>query len=232
MNKKTKGLITAALGASLVFGSASTFALWQDTETLTTTANTIYTGDLDLTGDFTGKWRWAKQSYTSSPTKVDTDWTAAARMVPGDAVKYYWTSVPSIVLTGDTLHATLYLNGVLVTPADLKPLVVQINGSTVNSAYSATGIAIAVNPDNKGTVLTQTNANAASNPTLPSIVIGLPALAVANAVAPGTQHANDPTTYYGYGRNRTLTNVINPSDIKIRLTQTTSGFNVFDVAQP
>jgi alternate signal-mediated exported protein len=118
MNKKTKGFVTAAIGASLLLGSAGTFALWYDTTSIAQA--TVETGTLILDSEEFG-WVWTHVSAGTLPGEwvegeeegedvfVPGAFAAAtSKIVPGDGVQ--GTATTAFVLTGDTLVARLSID--------------------------------------------------------------------------------------------------------------------------
>jgi alternate signal-mediated exported protein len=103
MNKKTKGLLVAGIGASLLLGSAGTFALWFDQAGLD--GDGVQTGILDLETVQLSDWIYLA-SYSGRHVYYDT----AEVIVPGDtAIAFIDPSF--ITLTGDTIRAELSISG-------------------------------------------------------------------------------------------------------------------------
>jgi alternate signal-mediated exported protein len=95
MNKIIKGSIAGAAGIALLLGGAGTFALWN--ESTTVSASTITSGTMRLTAT-TGSW------YNVTKSQAIADPTTF-RVVPGDVLEYRTTL--SVTATGDDLKATL-----------------------------------------------------------------------------------------------------------------------------
>ncbi|WP_137723401.1 alternate-type signal peptide domain-containing protein [Prescottella subtropica] len=95
MNKKTKGAIAAGAAALLLAGGASTFAAWNDTETVT--GGTINSGKLQFVdGTAAGTW------YDGATAISDV---SAYRIVPGQTLTY--KASPKVLLEGNNLTATI-----------------------------------------------------------------------------------------------------------------------------
>jgi len=118
MNKKTKGLVAAAAGAAILLGTGGTFALWFDSSPLNASVSDIATGDLGIeVAEFDGGWVWTKVSNSKFAANVGKDFSG--ELVPGDAIKWTWTQADlELLLSGDTLVANLYLDGVLIPNAN------------------------------------------------------------------------------------------------------------------
>lgn len=162
MNKKTKGLVSLALGAALVAGSASTFALCTDTRALGTGATEIQTGDLRFHNSVTGAWYWLNQSYgTAKNTTGTTNVQGATRtgftsgkLVPGDAIQYVFSAdTIQYILRGETIVATLYLDGLQVQ-ADSNGFLQIPYGTAPNAGVFTTNLKLIVT-DSSGTPLTR-----------------------------------------------------------------------------
>ena len=216
MKKKTKGLVALGATAAILTGTAGTFALWHDTAALGTGTDQIATGNLALTGAPSGSWQWENVSHGTLPNNLAFTGDSS-KLVPGDAVKYVWgASQPTITLVGDTIVANLYLDGLQITPSDLAPLVVVVNGEKATEAVSG-GILI---PGITATTISSANIQSE----LPTITIGFPL--AANPVKPAQGSVGDANFSDGYGRGKTFADVINVSKIEIRLEQQT-GNDVF-----
>ena len=85
MKKKTKGLLAAVAGASLLAGSGATFALWFDTADFAGN-DQITTGTLELKADFELDWVWTNVSNDAGPSVGDPFAPDAEVLVPGDAI--------------------------------------------------------------------------------------------------------------------------------------------------
>jgi len=205
MNKKTKAIASAILGASLLTGASGTFALWFDTARVT--SDNVVTGDLYLSA---GSFNWV---YTikanAGPVTTNNAFTpgtgtGSQRIVPGDKVQGTAT-VNNFVLTGDTLTAKLEINGLPATAN--APLVtsLQIGNQTAtvtNGVATFTGLT----PANYRTMLGFTD----GVNTLPVVVtVGLPK--ASQAVATGGLNN-------GHGRVQTVT----LNSVNVTLTQTTA----------
>lgn len=86
MNKLVKGSIAGAAGIALLLGGAGTFALWNDSTTVS--AGPIATGKLSLVSDLNGAWA-----------------TGITNWVPGDSDTY--TETFMIDAVGDNIKAEL-----------------------------------------------------------------------------------------------------------------------------
>lgn len=104
MNKMIKGSIAGATGVALLMGGFGTYALWSDSEALG--SNGVQSGQLNI--DTT------PGSYDDVNTDVAGDWTASAKMVPGDVVTY--TQTFTVKGDGNNLAGTIsYVEPTLTT---------------------------------------------------------------------------------------------------------------------
>jgi alternate signal-mediated exported protein len=116
------GAIVCATGFVLLLGGGGTFALWNDSETVTS-ATTISAGDLTLTPNADGVWR------ESDGTLIDP---ITYRIVPGSTIEFTRTLTVSAI--GDGLQAQLG-HSALTGSGTLAPLV-----TTSLSATSPTAV--------------------------------------------------------------------------------------------
>ncbi|WP_223694902.1 alternate-type signal peptide domain-containing protein [Leifsonia poae] len=103
MNKLTKGIVVASLGAVLVIGTSGTLALWNVSSA--SEAGRVVMGDMNLKVKADGQ-AWEVRG-------VDGKWSALAdptkfRMVPGDAVRL--TQPLEVTLVGDKMAAILTID--------------------------------------------------------------------------------------------------------------------------
>jgi len=187
MNKKTKGLVSLAAGAALMFGGAGTFALWFDTAAFGAGDSAIVTGQLDLADAQDGLWRWDQVSHPDSIDLIDAAFDPDAdTLVPGDALRYAWNDDEDAAanLVGTTIVASLYLRGKFITPAELYPLVLLVGATPVIGDDGAFVIWDAVSDGD--------------DLTLPTVYLQFPALPLPG-IAPG--EANPVGDGVGYGRD-------------------------------
>lgn len=111
MNRKTSGLIAAALGLAVLAGAgAGTFALWSDSALLD--GGTITAGGLDVEALSTTA-ADVSADRTDSPHPIDPEtW----RAVPGDTVRIDYAL--DVALEGDNLLAALDTSGIANNLAD------------------------------------------------------------------------------------------------------------------
>jgi alternate signal-mediated exported protein len=93
MNKLVKGSIAGAAGIALLLGGAGTFAVWNDTATLS--APNIQAGSLDLSTSTAGKW-------TQGGADINPN---TYRVIPGTTLVY--TQTLKVDAVGDGLKARL-----------------------------------------------------------------------------------------------------------------------------
>jgi len=133
MNKLVKGSIAIAVGATLLAGGASTFAIWNDSTPLTGQA--IVAGDLKVVPSATaGVWAVG----TTTPVTI-TD-IANYRIVPGDTLTY--KKDVTVTAIGQNLVATLGLTSGSILAASAAPADVALAGylnSGVTTVVAATG---------------------------------------------------------------------------------------------
>jgi len=212
MNKKTKGLISLAAGAALFAGTAGTFALWFDTTPAGAAVSPIATGDLYLDGSaFTGAWAWTKVSNTPDGGPVVRDAYAGGALVPGDEVQWTWSEdAISYFLSGQTIVAELWLDGAAapITAEALHPLVLDVEffGHTLDFADGS----VLIDSDLVAGAAAQDSAFEA-----PEFTVTFP---VDRAGENGWGHLpGDQGT--GYGRRRESIEIIDVSNVSIRLQQ-------------
>lgn len=95
MNKLLKGAIAGAAGLTLLLGGAGTFALWNDSASIT--GGNIQSGELTLAGGGAGVWKDAANATILT--------IADYKIVPGDVLTY--TKDLTVTATGATLKADL-----------------------------------------------------------------------------------------------------------------------------
>ncbi len=129
MNKLVKGSIAGAAGVALLLGGAGTFAVWNDTVSLTNP--NIQSGQLSIDrvgANGNGKWM---DGATDVTTKI-ADGTY--RIVPGTTLKY--TERLNVTAIGDNLSASLTVPALseLTTAQDLAPYVtttLEVNDNVI-----------------------------------------------------------------------------------------------------
>ncbi|MFC0681216.1 alternate-type signal peptide domain-containing protein [Lysobacter korlensis] len=121
MKTLLSGAIVCATGLVLLLGGGSTFALWNDTETVVP-AKTITAGDLSVIPNADGVWR------ESDGTLIDP---ITYRIVPGSTIEFTRTLTVSVV--GDGLQAVLGHSSLTGTGI-LAPLVTTNLSATSPSA--------------------------------------------------------------------------------------------------
>jgi spore coat-associated protein N len=99
MNKATKGALAAGAAGILLLGGAGTFALWEDSASIT--AGTVSTGELELD---LGTGTWAQTATPATPININT-----FKIVPGDSLTY--TTSVTATATGDNLTGELKIDG-------------------------------------------------------------------------------------------------------------------------
>ncbi|MFC4243322.1 alternate-type signal peptide domain-containing protein [Gryllotalpicola reticulitermitis] len=119
MNKLIKGAVTGAAGIALLLGGVGTFAAWNDSTSIGSSATAINTGSLQFDGAPapTGTNGW----YTNSA--LTTPLAAGFLAVPGDTL--YYQATVKIKASGTNLAANFGVGGT--------------TGPTVSFATSATG---------------------------------------------------------------------------------------------
>ena len=90
MNKLAKGAVAGAAGVALLLGGAGTFALWNDSSTVSGT--TISSGELAVATATPGAWSTAPELW-----------------VPGDT--YTYTEILTVSAVGDNIEAELSTSG-------------------------------------------------------------------------------------------------------------------------
>lgn len=117
MNKLAKGAVAGAAGIALLMGGAGTFALWNDTSTVSGT--TISSGELSVATASPGAWSTAPELW-----------------VPGDT--YTYTEVLTLSAVGDNIAAELSTSGgVTGGDADLAgDLTVVSSASSTDPGFS------------------------------------------------------------------------------------------------
>jgi alternate signal-mediated exported protein len=99
MNKFTKGAIATGAGIVLLLGGAGTFALWNDSASVS--GGSIASGTLTIDQDGAGS--WSDVSVSATPVAIlDID---GFLVVPGDVIEF--TQSFEVGATGDNLEATL-----------------------------------------------------------------------------------------------------------------------------
>ncbi|SFN69291.1 alternate-type signal peptide domain-containing protein [Mycetocola miduiensis] len=111
MNKFVKGSIAGAAGITLLLGGLGSFALWNDSTTVT--AGAVNSGELQIV-ESAAEGSWAPK---------------LAHIVPGDTVTY--TETFTVKAKGDNLHAQLIAN--VGEPAS------KITGAEVTTNFSVSG---------------------------------------------------------------------------------------------
>ncbi len=113
MNKLVKGSIAGAAGIALLLGGAGTFALWNDSATLTD-AGTVASGQLEITDTTGGTWVDLKNN-NNNPVDISN-----FKIVPGDHLKY--TEDLELVVSGDNLKFTVTetISDILTTSGGLN----------------------------------------------------------------------------------------------------------------
>lgn len=220
MKTKTKGLVAAAAGAALLAGSASTFALWFDTAALGAAGDTVATGRLALGDDVGGAWTWLRRS-DNGLENLGNSIAANTEIVPGDAVQYVWDAEDiAIILSGDTLIANLYLDGVgYINPANIAPLTLTISGDD----WEIGPVSQIGNYGGVGGFLLIPGLRAATAPDafpLPNIVLDFPQDPTVHNDPYGLGHLPF-SALGGYGRDRSdvLAGVFTPAALQLRLQQ-------------
>ncbi len=135
MNKLTKGAIATAAGIALLMGGAGTFALWNDSATVS--GGTIQSGTLTIAS--TGAGTWKDVSTDIVPTNVVIN-PASFLVAPGDKLNY--TQSFTIGASGNNLKATLAVDPTSIVKGtwatDLTPTVTAtIDGTAVSQITSA-----------------------------------------------------------------------------------------------
>jgi alternate signal-mediated exported protein len=143
MNKATKGAIAAGAAAVLLLGGLGSYALWQDTETVT--GGTINSGELNFDPvPLTANW-----TETSVTPNVDlgTD-PSAFLIVPGDVLEY--STQYTVDWAGDNLLASITADFTAVggDPALAAALdtEVSVNGGTSLPNGSAVALPLTTSP--------------------------------------------------------------------------------------
>ncbi|MDV6304948.1 MULTISPECIES: alternate-type signal peptide domain-containing protein [Rhodococcus] len=124
MNKATKGAIAAGAAAVLLLGGLGSYALWQDTETVT--GGEINSGELY----FDPVANTANWTETTSGTVIGTD-PSGFLIVPGDVLEY--TTDYNVTWAGNNLLASITADFADVTgdaelEAALAGATVSVNG--------------------------------------------------------------------------------------------------------
>ena len=117
MNKLAKGAVAGAAGVALLLGGAGTFALWNDSSTVSGT--TISSGELAVATATPGGWSTAPELW-----------------VPGDT--YTYTEVLTVSAVGDNIEAELSTSGGVTSgDADLAgDLTVVSSASSTDPGFS------------------------------------------------------------------------------------------------
>ena len=104
MNKMIKGSIAGATGIALLMGGFGTYALWSDSEGIS--SGTVQSGTLDITNVGAVSWEDVSADATSST------WSASDQMVPGDTVEM--TRAVTMSAEGKNLEVDFALTGLPV----------------------------------------------------------------------------------------------------------------------
>lgn len=144
MNKATKGAIAAGAAAVLLLGGLGSFALWQDTETVT--GGEINSGELNF-DPIAGTASWSEVSVT--PNVVIGSDPSGFPIVPGDTLEY--TSDYLVNWAGQNLRATITADFEQVTgdpalAAALAGATVSVNGGTSLPNGSAVPLPLTASP--------------------------------------------------------------------------------------
>ena len=131
MNKMIKGSIAGATGIALLMGGFGTYALWSDSQGIS--SGTVQSGTLDIVS--VGNVSWADVSTN----KTAAAWQASDAMVPGDKV----TMTRSVTMdaSGKNLAVDFALTGL--------PTNASWSGLGVTATYAGQSLTGAV--DNNGT---------------------------------------------------------------------------------
>ncbi|WBU39148.1 alternate-type signal peptide domain-containing protein [Homoserinibacter sp. YIM 151385] len=130
MNKLLKGSIAGAAGIALLLGGAGTFALWNDSENIS--SSNISTGELGI--DLSGAGTWQDVSSDVTPATISP---ATFRMVPGDKVRFEQNV--TIKASGKNLKAELaFAPGANAIPASLSSATTVTVGAAIVGTGNAT----------------------------------------------------------------------------------------------
>jgi alternate signal-mediated exported protein len=130
MNNTLKGALAGTAGIALLMGGFGSYALWSDSEALA--PSTVQSGELSIDT--------APGSYDDARTAQVGDWSADAKMVPGDVITY--TQSFTVTGSGKNLKGTIAL-----TPAAMSPnsfsgnltRTVEVTDTSSNSVITSTG---------------------------------------------------------------------------------------------
>ncbi len=143
MNKATKGAIAAGAAAVLLLGGLGSYALWQDTETVT--GGTINSGELNF-DPVANTANWTETSVTPN-ADLGTD-PSTFLIVPGDVLEY--STQYTVNWAGDNLRATITADFTDVAgDADLASKLltqVSVNGGTPLPNGSAVPLPLTTSP--------------------------------------------------------------------------------------
>ncbi|MCJ0891378.1 alternate-type signal peptide domain-containing protein [Rhodococcus sp. ARC_M5] len=143
MNKATKGAVAAGAAAVLLLGGLGSYALWQDTETVT--GGTIDSGELNF-DPVAGTANWTETSVTPN-ADLGTD-PSTFLIVPGDVLEY--TTDYVVNWAGDNLRATITADFTDVAgDTDLAAALdteVSVNGGTSLPNGSAVDLPLTTSP--------------------------------------------------------------------------------------
>ncbi|GAA3881466.1 hypothetical protein GCM10022381_24650 [Leifsonia kafniensis] len=127
MNKLLKGSIAGAAGIALLMGGAGTFALWNQTATVS--GGTVSAGTLTAVPAATGSWS-VKHGIGGTPATFAS--STLFTVVPGDIVTY--TQDVVVTATGANLTAAVSLTPASITAA--TPVIPNVAQSAANSALA------------------------------------------------------------------------------------------------
>ena len=143
MNKATKGAIAAGAAAVLLLGGLGSYALWQDTETVT--GGEINSGELNF-APVAGTANWTETSVTPNVT-LGAD-PSGFLIVPGDVLEY--STQYTVNWAGDNLRASITADFTNVAgDADLAAALdteVSVNGGTSLPNGSAVDLPLTTSP--------------------------------------------------------------------------------------
>ncbi|KAA0925087.1 alternate-type signal peptide domain-containing protein [Rhodococcus sp. ANT_H53B] len=143
MNKATKGAIAAGAAAVLLLGGLGSYALWQDTETVT--GGEINSGELNF-APVPGTANWTETSVTPN-ADLGTD-PSTFPIVPGDVLEY--STQYTVNWAGDNLRASITADFTAIggdpALADALDVVVSVNGGTALPNGSAVALPLTTSP--------------------------------------------------------------------------------------
>ncbi|MCA5895185.1 alternate-type signal peptide domain-containing protein [Isoptericola sp. NEAU-Y5] len=132
MQKKTKGLVAGVAGGALLLGTAGTFALWSDTDTIGRAE--ITGGAFKLTAPAMS-WAEYEIDEVGEGKELDGSGDSTLKIVPGVVLKGKTTI--STELSGDHLAAELKIDGVETQPEWLD-ITWQLEGSEAGEGWTTT----------------------------------------------------------------------------------------------